>query len=167
VRKTLIAILTALVLVVIPVGTALAATTADVTVTATPSFISITNAPSSWPIGVVEAGLDESTGETNFTITNDSTIAIDTTIECDGWGTQPDDWTYGASGPDQGQLNASNGSVGYPITVPEVPSGSPADLHDNVPVGTDPQWGLELDTPSSFSFGAQQSTIVTISAVPH
>jgi hypothetical protein len=165
VRKTLIAILIALALVVIPVGSALAATTADVTVTATPTFISITNSPSSYDFGVVAESSTPNTGETNFTITNSSSVAIDTTIKCNGWGTPPDKWSYGPSGPDTGQLNASNGSGGFTISVPVDPT--TAALHSNVAVGNNPQWGLQLTAPSSFSFGAQQTTTVTISASQH
>ena len=163
-RKTLIAILMALALVVIPVGSAFAATTAAVTVTATPTFISITNLPTSWGIGVVAASTTPSTGETNFTITNSSSVPIDTTIKCNGWsGTSS--WTYGASGANTGQLKASNGSGGYIITVPVDPS--TIALHSNVGVGNNPQWGLQLEAPSSFSFGAEQTTTVTISASQH
>src|SRR4030042_1817321 len=49
-RKTLFAIMLALALVLIPVGSAFAATTANVTVTATPEILSFTNAPDNWPI---------------------------------------------------------------------------------------------------------------------
>ena len=43
----------ALALVVIPVGSAFAATTADVTVTATPQYVSITNSEGSWALGII------------------------------------------------------------------------------------------------------------------
>jgi hypothetical protein len=48
VRKTLIAILIALALVVIPVGSAFGA---DVTVTATPSYVTLNNTPITWDVG--------------------------------------------------------------------------------------------------------------------
>jgi hypothetical protein len=163
-RKTLIAILIALALVVIPVGSALAATTADVTVTATPTFISITNSPDSYDFGVVTESSTPNTGETHFTITNGSTVPIDITIGCNGWSGAAHSWNYGASGADTGQLNASDGSGGYDITVP---SGSTTALHSNVAKGNNPQWGLELEAPSSFGFGDEQTTTVTISASQH
>lgn len=52
-RKTLFAILLALALVLIPVSTAFAATTATVNVTATPSIVSISNAPATWEVNCV------------------------------------------------------------------------------------------------------------------
>ena len=52
-KKTLFAVMLALALVLIPVGSAFAATTADVDVTATPAILSITNAPEAWDINNV------------------------------------------------------------------------------------------------------------------
>jgi len=102
VRKTLIAILVALALVVVPAAGVFAATSADVEITATPAFISISNAPGTWTIngisgsGVIEPDtlyysnpLGDTTsptvggavdGECRFTITNTSTVAIDLTV---------------------------------------------------------------------------------------
>jgi hypothetical protein len=163
-RKTLIAILMAL--VVIPVSSAFADTTAGVTVKATPTYVGITVALTLNDFGVVTASSTPATGETHFTITNSSSVAIDTTIKCNGWtGASGHNWSYGASGTDQGQLKASSGSGGYTITVPVDPT--TIALHSNVSVGNNPQWGLQLEAPSSFSYGDTQTTTVTITAAQH
>ena len=103
-RKILISSLLALVLLMVPCGTALAATSQEVTVTATPSYISISNLPNSFDFGVITASTTPNTTTGWFTVTNDSTVNITVSIGCDGWTS----WTYGASDEDQGQLNASD-----------------------------------------------------------
>jgi hypothetical protein len=101
-KKTLIAILLAVALMVVPAAGVFAATSQDVEITATPAYISITNAPGTWIIngitgsGVINTGttyysnpLGDTTsptttgatdGECRFTITNASTVAIDLTV---------------------------------------------------------------------------------------
>ena len=101
-RKTLIAILMALALAVVPAAGVFAATSQDVEITATPAYISITNAPGTWTINGIlgSAVIDTNTtyysnplgdttsptvggalaGECRFTITNASTVAIDLTV---------------------------------------------------------------------------------------
>jgi hypothetical protein len=164
-RKTLIALLLAVALTVIPVGSALAASTQDVTITATPTFISITNdsaTGNNYNFGVVAESGTPGTGETYFTITNDSTVDIDIDIQCDGWEGGSDDWAYASPiGADQGYLDASDGAGGYDILVQD---GTDTELFDTVATTTDPQWGLELNAPSSFTFGNTQQTTVTLTA---
>jgi len=80
-KKTLIAILLAAALIVIPVGSALADTSADVTVTATPGWVSITNLPATFDFGVVLASTTPNTTTSYFAITNDSTVAMDINIK--------------------------------------------------------------------------------------
>jgi hypothetical protein len=97
-KRLVIAILLAVALLVIPVSVALAATTADVTVYATPSYVSISIAPTSWTINDVAGGgglLDINTtyysndlgdttafsdpvtdAECHHALTNDSTVNI-------------------------------------------------------------------------------------------
>ena len=161
-KKTLLAILLALALIVVPVGSALAGDTAGVTVTATPSFLGIENSPSTWPIGTVTADTDEETGEGNFTLTNVSNVAIDTTIGCTVWsGTQS--WAYGLAAEDQGQLSFGTGG-GYNTVVP---AGSTVTFVDDIAAYATQGWGLKLDTPSSFTHGYVQTTTVTITATEH
>ena len=103
-RKTLLAILLALALTVVPAAGAFAATSQNVEITATPAYISISNSPGAWVINdVADAGgktilpdtlyysnpLGDTTSPTvggvlatecRFTITNTSSVAIDLTI---------------------------------------------------------------------------------------
>jgi len=103
-KKLLVTMLLALALIVVPVTPVLALTAQDVTVTATPSFIAISNAPGTWTVndivGVVTKGvmvvdtvyysnpLGDCTspsdpvvdGECRFTITNTSTVITDLTV---------------------------------------------------------------------------------------
>ncbi len=161
-KKTLLAILMAAALIVIPVGSALAADTDTVTVTATPGWVSIVNAPDAFDFAIVYADTDENTGINFFTITNSSTVAMDVNIGCDGWsGATP--WTYGAAGIDTAQLNASDGDAAYDVTVPA--AGSTL-LINAVGTATSPQWELELDAPSSFTHVDVQTTTITLTAVP-
>jgi spore coat protein U-like protein len=69
---------------------AFAATTQDVTVTATPTFISIANAPATMAFGAVAAGGSAVSGQAHFTITNTSSVPIDITIAA-----QTANWTGG------------------------------------------------------------------------
>jgi hypothetical protein len=167
-KRTLIAIAMALALVLIPVGSALADTTDTVTVNATPGWVSITNAPTVYDFLVVLAGVDKFSGEDYFTITNDSTVAMDVSIEADDWAAVPpgtNTWTYGAAGADTAQLLASDGDGAYDVTVPGDPAPA-VQLMDAIGVGVDPTWELGLDAPSSFTFVDEQEITVTLTAVP-
>jgi hypothetical protein len=170
----MLAILLALALVLIPVGSAFAATTADVTVNATPGFVSITNAPTTFDFGVVYADTDENTGNAYFTVTNDSTVDMDVSIHCDGWTVVPpgtNSWTYGAPADDTARLYASsaNGGAGgsggqgtYDILLPSSAPGTL--LMDAVGTATDPTWELQIDAPTGFTHVDEQETTVTLTA---
>ena len=153
----------------LPVVQVSAATTQTVTVTATPTYVSVTNTQSSYDFRIVAASGTPNTGSGWSTVTNDGTVACDITIECDGW-SGGSSWTYGAAGADTGQLKASgtNGGAGgtggaglYDITVP---SGSSTLFIDDLAASGASNWEMQLDAPTSFSFGAQQSTTVTLTA---
>ena len=138
----------------------LAATSDEVTVTATPSYVSISNLPVSFDFATVAESGTPNTTTGWFTVTNDSTVNITVSIGCDGWsGTTA--WTYGVAGADTGQLKASDNDGVYDVTVP---NGSTAELHTTVTSGTNVQWELQLNCPTSFSHGAEQTTTVTVSA---
>ena len=160
-KKLLLGLALALVLTLSLAVPALAQTSQDVTVTATPSYISISNLPTSFDFATVDEGGTPNTGTGHFTITNDSTVNITVSIGCDGWaGTTP--WTYGIAGADTGQLKASANTGLYTVTVP---SGSTATLDTTSIPGDAVQWELQLDCPTSFSHGYEQTTTVTVTAV--
>jgi hypothetical protein len=171
-RKTLIAILLAVALTVIPVSSVLAANTADVTVTATPGWVSITVDPASHDFGVVLAGdTPDTTSGAGFTITNNSTVAMDVDIECDGWtdiASVPEgtDWTYAdTAGTDTGSLNFST-TGGAPWTfIPETPT--TASLASDVATGVDPTFDLQLEAPTGFTHVDEQQSVITLTASVH
>jgi hypothetical protein len=170
-KKTIIvAIVMSLLLAVFPVGLALAETSQDVTVTATPSFISIANLPSSWGIGTVSEGSTNNTGIDFFTITNTSSVNISISVNCTDWSGGATPWTYGAPGVNTANLTASSGnstgggSTGAGNYDIDVPAGPSVLLIDAVPVSVNPNWELQLNAPTSFTHGDEQTTIVTITA---
>ena len=163
-KKTILAILLAAVLTVIPVSSALAANTADVTVTATPGWVSITNAPDNYDFGVVLADTDKDTGTGYFTITNASTVAMDINIKCDGWSSSGSAWIYGTPAEDTAQLKASDGDGNYDVVIAAIDTDYL--LSDAVAVGNDVDWELQLDAPVSFTHVDVQTTTVTLTAVP-
>ena len=168
-RTIIVTIVIVLLLAIFPVGLALAATSADVTVTATPSFVSISNAPGTYDFGQISASATENTTGGAFTITNSSSVAMDISIKCNGWsGTSS--WTYGSPGADTGQLAASSGNGGtggssgagdFDITVL---NGSDTLLCNAVGTSTNPTWELQLQAPTSFTHGDEQTTTVTVTA---
>jgi hypothetical protein len=159
--KVLISLMLVVALLLLP-AVALADTEDTVTINATPSFIGIENTPDSFDFETVEAGINEDTGETHFTINNSSSKVINITIVCNDWTGAVNSWTYGAPAENQAQLKASIGS-GYNIDVPAEPNPA-ATLHSNVAVVDDPQWGLQLEAPTSFTFGDEQETTITLTA---
>ena len=158
-----------LLLAAMPVAQVSAATTQTVTVTATPTYVSISNTQTTYDFGVIAASSTLNTGSAWSTVTNDGSVAADITIESNGWsgGTG---WTYGSAAADTGQLKASgtNGGVGgtggaglYDITIP---SGSSTLLIDDLAASGSSAWEMQLDAPTSFTFGDQQTTTVTLTA---
>ena len=106
-RKLLLPVILVIALVILPISSVLAATSADVTVTAVPGYIEISNAPSTWTIngiagnGVLSAnttyyandrgttsdnispaatGIDVVDNECYFTITNNSSCNCTVTV---------------------------------------------------------------------------------------
>jgi len=169
--KKLITILVIGVLLLCPTTSALAATSQDVTVTATPSFISIGNSPGSYDFGLIIESGTPNTGTGYFTVSNNSTVATDINIGCNGWSGGSTPWTYGASGADTGRLLSSatqggaGGSTGAGNYDVAVPNGSTALLCDALAATTGFAWELQLEAPSSFGHGDEQTTTVTITAV--
>lgn len=138
----------------------LGATSATVTVNATPQFVSISLNDTTHAFGVVAASATPNTGTAHFGITNASTIITDNTIVANGW-TGGTGWTWGAAGADTGRLKASDGDGAYDVTVDET---TPIALKNAVAATTNWAFELQLEAPSSFTFGDIQETTVTIAA---
>lgn len=160
-RRYFLGLILALALVALLATPAIAATTQDVSVTATPSYISISNSPNSFDFGTVATSSTPNTTTGWFTITNSSTVATDIDIKANGW-TGGAGWSWGAAGADTGRLAASDDDGTYNVTIIAVDTDY--ELKDNLAAVTNQDWELELQAPSSFSFGDEQTTTVTITA---
>ena len=167
-RRTLIAILMALALAVVPAAGVFAATTADVTVTATPAFISISVDFTDYDFGVVAESSTPSSTTSYFTITNTSTVQTDQTI-----GVTTTTWSGGipwdhaedaVPGPDLAGLKANRGGTWGTGDI-IVKNASPNYIYENCPASTGYSFGLKLWAPTSFSDGVQKQIVVRITAV--
>ena len=153
-------------------------TTQDVTITATPTYIALTNSEASWPVGTVIAStaywwtadtlapaepfVD---GDMKSTITNTGSVAEDIDIKVaaftggDGWTISTDDT------PVEGEISIRAGVTGTAneaamvqvITTDVELTGSLASL------GTI-MWCMEMETPASFTDGVEKEGVVTLTA---
>jgi hypothetical protein len=157
---------------------ALAATSATVTITATPTYIAMTNSEASWAVGTVAVSStywwtsDDLAPEEPFvdgdmksTITNTGSVAEDIDIKVanftggDGWTISTDD------SPEEGEISlragitgtANEGAMVQMIT-------SDSELVDNLASSGTKKWCMEMETPSSFTDGAEKTGTVTLTA---
>ncbi len=159
--------LTALVASLITAMPAVAATTANITITATPSFISISSNDTDWNFGVVATSSTTNTTTTQFDIDNTSTVIIDVTISVN-----QTTWTGGAvawnhaedavPGADLAGLNAQKGGTWGAAAI-AVPNAG-ALLANDQAATTDFAFGLSLKAPTSFSNGDQKTIKVVCTA---
>ena len=166
-RTIIVAILTSLILAMFPVGLALAATTADVTVTATPSFVSIANSSSTYDFGTITVNTTSQSATNAFTVTNTSSVPINvsiattTTTWSGGTG-----WTHSdtaAAGADTAGLKANpGGSWGTGDVI--IKNASPNNIVSSQAASTNFNWGIQLIAPTSFSDGVQKQIIVRLTA---
>jgi len=168
VRRTIIAILLALALAVIPAANAFAAKTADVTVTATGAKLSIAiTAGSPHDFGTVLESDTVASALTQFTLTNNGTVAADIVIHghnstVGGGGTL---WTLAdAPGTDTYAMQFSrNSAPGWTV----IKTTDVTYMSNLAALGTD-QFGLQLSTPTSITDTTNQQTmLVTLTASKH
>ena len=167
-KRILIATVLALAMVLVPVSGLAAATTADITITATPAYIAITCDQSSYDFGVVTASSTPSTATTWATVTNQSTVETDQTIAVTTttWSGGVT-WAHSESataGADQAGLLANRGGT-WGVSDITIKNASPNYLYENKAAGGTYQFGLKLVAPTSFNDGAQKTITVRISAV--
>lgn len=135
-----------------------ATTSVEVAINATPSLISVSSNVSDYDFGTVDPGVNQTTDSGYFGIVNYSQVSTNNTISSTGWSSG---WSWSSAGQDSGRLYASDGDGAFDVEVPDAGS---ANLKLNVPSTTDWVFELKLETPTSFTSGAQQSTVITISA---
>jgi hypothetical protein len=186
-KRTLIAILLALALVVIPASSAFAKTTADVTVTATPTKVSIKNAPDAKAFGEVDVDTTywAKTGEDGpgewalvdgdcfFTITNKSTVAININIKGTDF-TGETGWTLSADGTNgvttAGMKAGASGCANEgAMTAVKKDAGTGLEMKHELAANTNIMWELKLLTPTQFTTGefAERHNTVTLTAAAH
>ena len=144
-----------------------AATTADVTVTATPSFIAISDNVASQDFGAVTVSTTPYTSTDYVGITNTSSIQTDITIAVttDTWSGGVT-WTHSdtaTAGVDTAGLKSNRGGT-WGVGDVIVKYSSPNYIYENCPATTDFDYGIQLIVPTEFGDGVQKSITLRIEA---
>lgn len=166
-KRLLISILLALVLIMGTSIPALAATSVDISVTATPTYISISCDQSSYDFGTVVASTDENTATNWATIDNTSSVQTDQTISVTSatWSGGVT-WTHSdtaTAGADTAGLKANKGGT-WGVNDVIIKNASPNFIAENQAANTDYSFGIKLIAPSSFTDGVEKSITIRISA---
>ena len=193
-KKTILAILMAVALIVIPVGNALAASSVDVTVTASPAVISLTVLPTTWDINdeVAGDGLvrinttyyanptgDETApnnpvvdGDCRFTFTNDGTVNID--IACDfadftsGDAMQNSEGGYTVNGANDFGASGYASGAAWPGGAVDFLSTGSAEFIDDLAVSGTIMWGAAILMQSGdFVSAVTMDSTITCTATEH
>jgi hypothetical protein len=155
-------VLVLMVMVMIPMAVR-AATTQNVTITATPSYVSISNAPSTWAIGVIAASGTAATDAGYFVITNTSSVAINVSIWCTSTFTGGNAWTLASNGASASMVvGLYAGTVSG--TWDKVVSASPGQVLKSLSASANQSWHMKLWAPTVFTDGVEKTGTVTISA---
>jgi len=170
----------ALALVLVSAVPALAATTAEVTVTATPEYVAMTNSEDTWAVGNVaesttywwtsddlapaEPFID---GDMNSTITNAGSVAMDVDIKVAaftggvGWSISTDD----SPGEDEVSLRAGITGTANEAAMVQVIT-TDEELVSDLAAAATKKWCMELET-GTFTDGVAKSGTVTLTASKH
>ena len=158
-------------------GLALAAISAEVNITATPSYVSITNSPDSWAIGTITTTTDYWWNDTEpgfplddtnctATITNTGSVDVNVTIQGFNW-TGGDGWVLGDAGgdaivavkagisgtTDEPNMTVLNGTAGQPLKTGLTWDGT-----------NTTKWEMMIESPTNFTDGIQKNSTVTLTA---
>ena len=168
-KKRILALVLALALLVFIAVPAYAATTADITVTATPSGIEISDKATAYDFGTVATSSTTNTTIDHVLITNTSSIETDISIV-----TTTENWSGGTEwiqddaatpGADTAGMNAARTAWQPGNLAPVESPGTPQYIYENCPASTNFEYGLSLLAPTSFSDYTQKSIIVRVEAV--
>lgn len=183
--KWLLGIALALTLALSPVtgllgfsGLTFAATSAEVNITATPSYVSITNAPGDWAIGTIavstdywwngtEPGFPLTVDNCTANITNTGSVDVDVTIQGFNF-TGGTPWELGdtaasmvivvkAGAPgvtDELNMTVLNGTAGQPLKTGITWNGT-----------NFTHWELMIESPTAFTDGVAKTANMTLTAV--
>lgn len=161
--RKLLGLLLACLLVLIPIGITGAATSANVSVNATPAYVTISNSPDTYGFGTVQTSTNYSSSQAHFTITNGSSVNIDITIGCNATWAGGNGWTHddsGTPGSTTAALYASPDTGTFNIIVKNA---TPNDLYTNEG-GASLDWELRLMSPTVFDDGVLKTNTVTLTA---
>lgn len=156
-------VITLLMLIASPIA---AATTADVTVTATPEYIAISDNVAAYDFGTVAVSTNYTSPGAYVGITNPSTVQTDITcsVTTANWsgGTE---WTHSntaTAGADTAGMTIERGA-GDVIVESDI-TGTPNYIYENCPATTDFDYSITLVAPSSFSDGTEKTIVLRITA---
>ncbi len=167
VARVVLAFLLALIPALVMGEGVLAQTTADVTVNATPAYVSITSNVSSYNFGIVAASSTTNTSTSYFGITNASTVQTDQTIRNTGNWTGGPGWTHndsGSPGDNATAIKANKAGV-WGVGDIIVRFASPNFISENQGAGGSYAFGLGLWAPTVMYDGAEKSITIRITAV--
>jgi len=164
-KRILVSTMLTIVLMVLSVIPAKAATTADVTVTATPSFVSLSCNQASYDFGVVAASGTPSTATNWATVTNSSTIETDVTVSVTG-----NTWSGGVTWTHSDTATAGADTVGLKVNVGGtwgvgdiiVKFAAPNDIVTNQAALTNFSFGIKLMSPTSFSDAVEKTNVIRL-----
>jgi len=177
-KRILVGILVSTILAIALVSPALAATTQTVTITATPTYIALTNSEDTWAVGTVAGSTaywwtsdsnapDEPfvDGDMKSTITNTGSVAEDIDVKVAaftggaGWTISTDD------SPDEGEISIRAGITGTANEAGMIQViTTDTELVDGLASSGTKKWCMEMETPATFTDGVEKSGTVTLTA---
>lgn len=166
-KKLLIALILVLVLTFGMAMPVFALTTADVDVTATPAYVTISCNQPSYDFGVVAESANLTTTTNWATITNGSTVQTDQTISVTAatWSGGVT-WTHSDTatpGVDTAALKTNRGGT-WGIGDITIKNAAPLYIYENCPASTGYSFGLNLYAPTSFGDGVEKAITVRVTA---
>jgi len=164
-KRYLVSIILAFLLVAVWVVPVLGATDADVTVTYTVEYLAITDNTTTVAFGTIAASATPYTPTDYIAITNDSSVQVDATISVTG-----STWTGGTAHTHSDTATPGANTVGlktnrggtWGVGDIVVKYDTPNYIYENCAAGVDFAYGLKLYAPTSTSDGVQKSNTVRI-----
>jgi hypothetical protein len=163
--RALSVLLVSVILIMIAPLAAMAATTADVVITATPTYIAMTNTPATWAVGIIAASSATATANgTYFTANNTGSVASNITLLV-----TTTNWTGGVGWIHSNTNTTAADTVGLGYgtgaTDTNILKTTASNLSTNLPAATTVGWGMKLYAPTSFGDGVQKTVTVRLTIV--
>ena len=181
-KKILFSLLGVLSIILVPSASAFAATTADVAVTATPTFVAMTNSETTWAMGVVVASTSYwwtaagtapapepfEADDMKSTITNTGSVAEDIDMHVHNFTSTGVGWTLHATVVGANTVVLSAGVTGCTneAGMLDFVDTTGQKLKDNLAAAGTIKWCMLLKT-GTFTDGLEKSTTVTLTASAH